>query len=104
MPVILLFCIVGSYAINNSVFGIAVMLAFGILGYLMESNGFPLAPAILGIVLGPMVERHFVTSMIRSQGDVLTFFERPIAAGLGVVTILVWLSPLIVMLWRRRTR
>ncbi len=104
MPVILLFCMVGAYAINNTVFGIATMLALGVIGFIMEENGFPIAPAILGIVLGQLLERTFVTSLIRSRGDYLAFFERPIAAGLGVVTIAIWLTPVFIMLWRRHSR
>jgi TctA family transporter len=102
MPIILMFCMVGAFAINNTAFGIAIMLAFGILGFLMEENGFPVAPVILGIVLGPMLEQNFITSLIKSDGDFLGFFARPIAAGLGIVTILVWLTPPVLMLWRRR--
>lgn len=102
MPTILMFCIVGSFAINNTVFGVSVMLALGVLGFLMEENGFPIAPTILGIVLGPMLERNFITSMIKANGDLLAFFERPIAAGLGVVTIAVWLLPVVMILLARR--
>ena len=101
MPMILLFCVVGSYAINNSVFDVGVMLAFGLLAYLMEENGYPVAPAILGVVLGGMLEENFITSMIKSDGRLLAFFDRPIAATLGIVTILVWLSPLMLRAWRR---
>jgi putative tricarboxylic transport membrane protein len=101
MPVILLFCVVGAFAINNSVFDVGVMLAFGVLAYLMEANRFPIAPAILGVVLGGMLEQNFVTSMIKADGSLLAFFDRPIAAALGVVTILIWLAPLILRLWRR---
>jgi putative tricarboxylic transport membrane protein len=104
MPVILMFCIVGSFAINNSVFGIGIMLVLGVVGFLMEENGYPVAPAILGLVLGPMLEQNFITSMIKSNGDLLAFFERPIAAGLGVLTIAVWLLPVAMgFLSRRRT-
>ena len=102
MPIILMFCIVGSFAINNSVFGIGIMLALGVLGFLMEENGYPVAPTILGLVLGPMLEQNFITSMIKANGDLLAFFERPIAAGLGVLTIVVWLLPLIIALRSRR--
>ena len=102
MPMILLFCVVGSYAINNSVFDVGVMLAFGLLAYLMEENGFPVAPAILGVVLGGMLEENFITSMIKSDGNLMAFFHRPIAATLGVLTILVWLSPLILRMIRAR--
>ena len=102
MPVILMFCMVGSFAINNSVFGIGIMLVFGIIGFLMEENDVPIAPAILGLVLGPMLEQNFVTSMIKSQGSFIAFFERPIAAGLGLFTIAVWMIPLMFLLLRRR--
>jgi TctA family transporter len=102
MPVILLFCIVGSFAINNSAFGVLLMLVFGIVAWLMEENGFPVAPAILGIVLGAMLEENFISSMIKADGRFPAFFERPIAGTLGVITILVWLTPLALRLWRRR--
>ncbi|WOI55475.1 tripartite tricarboxylate transporter permease [Palleronia sp. LCG004] len=102
MPIILLFCIVGSFAINNSPFGIWLMLIFGIVGFLMEENDIPIAPAILGLVLGPMLEQNFVTSMIKSQDSFIAFFERPIAAGLGVATIAIWCIPLLLMLFARR--
>ena len=63
------------------------MLAFGVLGFLMEENGFPVAPAILGIVLGPMLEGNFFNSMIKADGNFIAFFQRPIAGLLGLVTI-----------------
>ena len=95
MPIILLFCIVGSYAINNTVFDIGVMLAAGLIAYLLEENDFPVAPAILGIVLGPMLEENFVKSMIKSDGHLAEFFDRPVAGALGVLTVLVWCWPLL---------
>ena len=101
MPIILLFCVVGAFAINNSVFDIGVMLAFGLLAYVMEANRFPIAPTILGLVLGGMLEQNFVTSLIKADGQISAFFARPIAGVLGVATLLVWLSPLIVRLVRR---
>jgi len=103
MPCILMFCIVGAFAINNSVFGVAVMLVFGVLGFIMEENDIPIAPCILGIVLGPMLEEHFVTSMIKSDGSFVAFFERPIAGALGVATILIWIAPLLMALRRSFT-
>jgi putative tricarboxylic transport membrane protein len=95
MPVILLFSVVGAFAINNAVFDVGVMLAFGLLAYLMEANDFPIAPTILGVVLGGMLEQNLVTSLIRADGDLLAFVARPIAAGLCAATILIWLSSLI---------
>lgn len=94
MPVILLFCIVGSFAITNSIFGIAVMLLMGLIAYVMEENGFPIAPIVLGIVLGSMIEEMFLASMIKSDGNFLDFFSRPISAVLGIVTIVVWCIPI----------
>lgn len=94
MPVILLFCIVGAFAINNSLFGVVLLLVFGLIAYVMEENGFPVAPAILGMVLGAMLEENFISSMIKSDGRLLAFFERPIAGGLGALTMLVIAWPL----------
>jgi TctA family transporter len=93
MPVILLFCVVGSFAINNTPFDVGVMLVAGIVAYLLEENGFPVAPAILGVVLGTMFEENFVTSMIKSDGNLLGFFSRPVAATLGVLTLAAWFLP-----------
>jgi TctA family transporter len=104
MPVILLFCVVGSFAINNSIFGVVLMLAFGLVAYLMEENGFPVAPAILGMVLGAMLEEHFIRAMIRADGNFLVFFQRPIAGGLGALTLLVVCVPLIRWILRSRMR
>ncbi|KQZ01714.1 C4-dicarboxylate ABC transporter permease [Pseudolabrys sp. Root1462] len=99
LPIILLFCMVGAYSMTNSVYGIIVMLALGVVGWLMEENGFPIAPAILGLVLGEMLEQNFMTSMIKADGSPFGFFERPIAAALGVVTVLIWAM----MAWRAAT-
>ena len=93
MPVILLFCIVGAFAINNTPFDIGVMLVAGVVAYVLEQNGFPVAPAILGVVLGSMLEENFITSMIKSDGDLLAFFARPVAATLGVLTLAAWFLP-----------
>ena len=73
----------------------------GVLAYLMEENGFPVAPTILGVVLGTMLEDNFLSSMIKADGDPLGFFSRPIAATLGVVTIALWLAPILIMFFRR---
>ncbi len=100
MPLILLFCIVGAFAINNTGFGVVVMLVAGVLAFIMEENGFPVAPAILGVVLGGMLEESFVTSMIKANGDPTAFFGRPIAAALGIFTIGVWLIPVLLRLLR----
>ncbi len=95
MPLIMLFCIVGSFAINNTAFGIIVMVVAGVAAFFMERWGFPVAPTILGVVLGTMVEQHFFSSLIKADGNILVFFERPIAGVLGAVTLMIWFWPLI---------
>ncbi|MCK5515734.1 MAG: tripartite tricarboxylate transporter permease [Desulfobulbaceae bacterium] len=89
-PIILLFSLVGAYAISSSVVAIWIVLALGIVGYLMEQNEIPLAPAILGIVLGRIIEDNFMVSMIKAQGNLLMFFERQYSLVLGVITLLLW--------------
>ncbi|WP_068311191.1 tripartite tricarboxylate transporter permease [Polycladidibacter hongkongensis] len=95
MPSILAFCIVGAFAVENAVFAVTTMLIVGVLGYLMEENGYPIAPAILGLVLGPMLEENFLSSMMKAHGDFAAFFERPLAAGIAAVTIILWLYPVL---------
>ena len=101
MPLILLFCVVGSFAINNTLFGVMVMGVAGVLAFYMERWGFPVAPTILGVVLGTMLEEHFFSSLVKADGQFLTFFERPIAGVLGVMTLLIWLVPLWKRTWAR---
>lgn len=90
MPIILLFCIVGSFAINNTLFGVIVMVVAGIAAFFMERWGFPVAPTILGVVLGTMLEEHFFSSLVKADGRLTAFFERPIAGVLGVATVAIW--------------
>jgi len=101
MPAILMFCIVGSFAINNSLFDVGLMLCMGILGYFFENNGIPVAPIVLGMVLGPIVEQNFMVSMIKTEWDLTQFFSRPAAATLGILTILTWVAPFLPQILRR---
>ena len=101
MPVILLFCVVGTFAINNTPFDVGVMLAAGLVAYVLEQNGFPIAPAILGVVLGGMLEENFITSMIKADGQLAGFFARPVAATLGALTLAAWFLPPVVRRLRR---
>jgi TctA family transporter len=92
-PVVLIFCIVGAYAINNTTFDVMAMMGLGILAYFMEINGLPVAPAILGMVLGDLLEESFMQSMMKAEWHPIAFFERPLACGLGVLALFVWFSP-----------
>jgi Uncharacterized protein conserved in bacteria len=89
-PTIFMFCLVGAFAINNTVFGIGIMLLFGAVGYFMEENGFPVAPLILGLILGPLVERTMSQASIISRGEFLPFLERPMSLVLGLLAMAVW--------------
>ncbi|MBV5264599.1 tripartite tricarboxylate transporter permease [Pinisolibacter aquiterrae] len=89
-PVILLFCMLGAFSVENTLFAVGLVAVFGFVGWLMEANQIPLAPAILGLILGPLLEQTFMTTMLKSQGDLVTFFDRPIGGTIGVVTLAVW--------------
>lgn len=94
MPSILLFCVVGSYAINNSLFDVGVMLVMGILGYMLQQVEVPSAPIVLGLILGPMMEQNFMMSVMKTQGSLAMFFTRPISAVLALLVLAAWLYPL----------
>lgn len=80
MPVVFLLCIVGTYAINSSIFDVTTILLFGILGLLMVKFEFPVAPVMLGFILGPMVETYLRRALQMSQGSITPFFTRPVSA------------------------
>jgi TctA family transporter len=101
-PLILLFCVIGAYAANNTLFDVWVMLALGLLAFVLEENDFPLAPMILALILGPLIEENFMKSMIKADGNMVEFFTRPIAAVLGVATLLIWSALLVLAVLRRR--
>ncbi|MGE7544402.1 tripartite tricarboxylate transporter permease [Sporosarcina newyorkensis] len=94
-PYIIILCLIGTYAVRNSIFDVWVMLLFGIVGYYFENIRFPIATIILGIVLGPMVEEEFRRSLQISGGDLTTFFARPISGTLLALAILALFFPLL---------
>jgi len=94
-PLILLFCLIGSYAINNSVFDALVMITFGLVGYLFRKFDYEGAPLILAFVLGPLLELSLRQSLLRSKGSFLVFFTRPISAVCIVLAILIFSTSLL---------
>jgi len=100
LPLILLFCVIGSYAINGSYFDVGVMLAMGILGFVLERREVPLGPIVLGIILGGPLEERFVQTLTGSGGHPGAFFAWPLAAPLGIVCLLVWLTPALLSIRR----
>jgi len=93
-PLILLFCIIGSYSLNNNPDDVLVMIAFGIIGYFMKKLEFEGAPLILALVLSPMMENALRQSLLTSQGSFLVFVTRPISATLLAVTFVLLIYPL----------
>lgn len=94
-PAILVFICVGVFSIRNSVFDVVVSMLFGLGGYVMRRFGFPAAPLLLGLVLGPFLEQNFRRSLMLSRGDLMVFIERPISGSIVAVTLLI----IGVMLW-----
>lgn len=86
LPVVIAFCFVGSYSSNNRIFDIAVMVAFGILGFILKRNKFPLAPLVVGFILAPMLEENLRRSLMRSKGSLLPMVQSPIAVAFLVLT------------------
>jgi putative tricarboxylic transport membrane protein len=80
VPIIFVLCAVGSFAIAGRLFDVYVMLAFGLIGFWLRHYGYPMAPLVLGIVLGDLLEKNLRRALLLSDGDLLPFFTRPISA------------------------
>ncbi|MBA4421996.1 MAG: transporter, partial [Syntrophus sp. (in: bacteria)] len=93
-PLVLLFCILGAFGINNNVFDIVVMLVFGIAGYLLKKKDYESAPLIMAFVLGPMFEVNLRRSLLISQGSFSIFLTRPIALGAIICSVILAIVPL----------
>ncbi|MCG8508145.1 MAG: tripartite tricarboxylate transporter permease, partial [Rhodospirillales bacterium] len=81
IPVILLFCVIGSYGVSGNLFDVYLLLIFGVLGYFLNKYGYGTAPVVLGMILGNVAESEFRKGMIMFEGDWTVFFSRPISAG-----------------------
>jgi putative tricarboxylic transport membrane protein len=87
-PVIFALCFLGSFSLNNSIYDMFVALLFGVIGYFMRKHGFPAAPMILGVILGPLAERELGKALIMSHGDWSTLVRSPIALFFYGISIL----------------
>ena len=85
----LVFCIVGAYSLKGNVFDIGVMVVFGVIGYVLRKLDFPIAPAVLALILGPFMEKSLRTSLEMSGGDFSILITRPISATLIAISALV---------------
>ncbi len=95
VPVIMVLCTVGSYAINNNFNDVIVMLIAGVIGYFLTKGGFPLSPIVLALILGPMAEGNFRRSLVMSNGSYAIFLERPIALAFIVIAVISLFLPII---------
>jgi putative tricarboxylic transport membrane protein len=84
---VVLFAYMGAFALRQSISDVWIMTGFGILGFFMVKGGYPLAPLVLGAILGPLAERYFDTTMIRSDNDWTVFFTRPLSGTLLAITV-----------------
>lgn len=106
VPIIFVLCVVGSYAIASRLFDVWVMLGFGILGYVLRRQGYPVAPLVLGMVLGDLMEKGLRRGLVLSDGSMAPFFTRPISAVLWITIVVVVLLRFeaVRALFRRRPR
>jgi TctA family transporter len=95
LPVIVLFCVLGSYAIAGSYFDVGIMLAMGVLGFVLERWQVPVGPIVLGIILGGPLEERFIQAITGSQGSFTVFVSRPSAAVLACLALAVWFLPIL---------
>ncbi|GAG71954.1 unnamed protein product [marine sediment metagenome] len=93
LPIIVIICIIGSYASGNSFFNVRIMIIFGVIGYLMKKLDIPISPIVLGMVIGPLLEDNFRRSLMITQGDLFTFFKRPISLILIILVIIFLFFP-----------
>ena len=101
MPLIVTISAVGIYATENNIFDMWVMFVFGVIGYLMRKLDFPLAPIVLAVVLGPLVEYALKQSLIMSEGSISIFFTRPISAAFIIFALFSMFAPLFSTAWER---
>jgi putative tricarboxylic transport membrane protein len=99
---ILIFASLGAYSLHQSVTDLLVLAGFGLLGFVMRRYGFPTAPAVIGLILGPMAETQLRRALSISQGDMSVFLTRPISAGFLAFTLLLVVAPVAFRYYRRR--
>ena len=95
---ILLFATLGTIGANPSIFELALLLVFGLMGYVMRLFGYPIAPIVVGLILGPMAEQQLRRALSISQGDWWTLFESKLSAGLILVSLAILLIPMLLRL------
>ena len=100
-PIIFILCVIGGYAPTQDMHDVWLMFIFGVAGYLLRKLDYPMAPAVLAIVLGPLAETSMRQSLLLNNGSPMIFFERPIAGPIMVTAIILFLLPLLKLIRRR---
>ncbi|MFT2542045.1 tripartite tricarboxylate transporter permease, partial [Escherichia coli] len=103
-PMILALCVVGTYALNNSLFDVGIMLIAGVVGYFMQKGGYPASPVVLALIMGPMAESNFRRALSLSGGSLDFLYTRPITLALLTLAAFTLLTPIIrkIMRFRRQ--
>jgi putative tricarboxylic transport membrane protein len=101
-PIIFVLCLVGGYAPTQNMHDVWLILIFGIVGYLMRKLDYPLAPAVLAIVLGPLAETSMRQALLMSDGNLMIFIERPISGPIMGGAVVLFLLPLLKLLRKPR--
>lgn len=104
MPIVFILCVLGSYSISQRIFDVWVMLVVGVICFMLRRRNYPVAPFVLGLVLGDIVDKTLRRGLVLSDGSLLPFFTRPLSAVLAAVVIILLLSqiPPVRRLWQRR--
>lgn len=104
LPIVMLMCLVGAFAVNNRMFDMWCVLFFGVLGYLLKKAEIPFAPLVMGFILGPTIELYLRRASMLNEGDLTPFFTRPIPAVFLLVAIAVVMMTVIKQLRARKQR
>jgi putative tricarboxylic transport membrane protein len=92
MPIIFVLCVVGAFALQARLFDVGIMIVFGIIGFILREMEYPMAPLVLGIILGDILDKNLRRALVLSNGDLTPFFTRPICLGIFLVTVFVIIS------------
>ena len=88
MPIIIVLCVVGAFSLNNSTYDVLVTLGFGVLGFFMKKFGYPGAPLVLGVILGPMAEQNLNRALLKSGNDWSILIKQPISLAFLILSII----------------
>jgi putative tricarboxylic transport membrane protein len=108
MPIIFILCVVGSFALQARLFDVGVMIVFGLLGYILREMEYPMAPLVLGIILGDILDKNLRRALILSDGNLTPFFTRPISLVLFLLTMVIvlgrakWFQAMMAKVFKRK--